>query len=296
MRAIFAVVLLAGASFLHGAEPDIAIYAQAFNGYTRTRLPDHSLKPETYVFAEGARHSPIRNASLDDLKFEQIGHMIAGPLKRRGYVPSFDPKHTDFVLFVYWGMTQGAENGDYSNGESVLGSAMAAARDQSPGGGEGTGFGSAEANLSSATQSDLAEAQMLQGMFNGMRDRNNAKNAALLGYRDKLERAWAAPWMSVFQDAITEIEMDRYYVILIAIDYDTLVHKKAYKLMWESRFSIPARGKGFDERLPSMAQAASRYFGEDLRRLVHDRVPDGRVEVGTPTVVEQPTKTAAPAK
>jgi hypothetical protein len=76
----------------------------------------------------------------------------------------------------------------------------------------------------------------------------------------------------------------------VAVDYDTFVHKKGYKLRWESKFSIPARGNGFDEKLAAMAQAASRYFGQDVRSLVRERIPEGTVEVGTPRVVETPAK------
>src|SRR5687767_956486 len=72
------------------ADPIVtAVFSNVFNGYQRTRLPDGSFKPETYTFGDGGRRNTSgRDASVDDLPFARIAHIIAGPLAERGYRPS----------------------------------------------------------------------------------------------------------------------------------------------------------------------------------------------------------------
>ncbi len=42
----------------------------------------------------------------------------------------------------------------------------------------------------------------------------------------------------------------------------------------------------FDRALPGMAQYASQYFGQDSRGLIRRVIPEGRVDVGEPTVID----------
>jgi hypothetical protein len=249
-----AVLAIGGFGTRCVAAPDIAIYAKAFNGYERVRLPDGSFKPESYVFAPGNRRTPIGDPSLEKLPFVEVARAIAEPLRQRGYVPSFDPKHTDLLIFVYWGMSSGAKSVD---GTPVISSA-----------------------------SDDDSLSGINAAANQIRDQNNAQNAALLGYRENLQRAWETPGFSILQDAVDELEMDRYYVVLVAVDYPALRQKKGYQLRWDARFSVPAQGHAFDDELPKMAQAASRYFGDNLDKLIRRPVPEGTVEIGTPKVIE----------
>jgi hypothetical protein len=213
--------------------------------------------------------------SIDDLSFYSIAHTIAEPLKKRGYIPSFDPKHTDLAIFVFWGTTTGAERGRFSEGLQSLQNAMQR---------------TADVGLDAEAESQMTQAMMLQNLDNAQRDRNNFHNARILGYRDELERAWEIPWFSQFRDVISELELDRYFVVLKAYDYDTFVFKRQRKLMWEVRFSIPAHGNAFDQELAAMTKCASQYFGEDVKHLVREAVKAGKVEVGTPTVIKMPAK------
>jgi hypothetical protein len=213
--------------------------------------------------------------SIDDLSFYSIAHTIAEPLKKRGYIPSFDPKHTDLAIFVFWGTTTGAERGRFSEGLQSLQNAMQR---------------TADVGLDAEAESQMTQAMMLQNLDNAQRDRNNFHNARILGYRDELERAWEIPWFSQFWDVISELELDRYFVVLKAYDYDTFVFKRQRKLMWEVRFSIPAHGNAFDQELAAMTKSASQYFGGDVKHLVREAVKEGKVEVGTPTVIKMPAK------
>ena len=82
------------------------------------------------------------------------------------------------------------------------------------------------------------------------------------------------------QDMLNELEEDRYFVVLMAYDFQLLEKEKKHKLLWETRFSIRERNNQFDKQLASMASEASKFFGKDSRGLNHDPLPEGRVELG----------------
>jgi len=82
------------------------------------------------------------------------------------------------------------------------------------------------------------------------------------------------------QDMLNELEEDRYFVVLTALDYRLLVKERKSKMLWETRFSIREHGNAFDARIAGMAARASDYFGRDSKGLHHDDLPDGRVEIG----------------
>jgi hypothetical protein len=88
------------------------------------------------------------------------------------------------------------------------------------------------------------------------------------------------------RDVTDEIEENRYFVVLMAYDFQLLWKEKKHKLLWETRFSINERHNSFDRALPAMARYASQYFGQDSKGLLRDRVPEGKVKVGDPTLIE----------
>lgn len=244
-RVLSILVLIPGALAVRA--DDVAILARAHNGYVRTRLADHSFKPESYTFAEGGHYgNQMVDKSIDGLSFTSIARTIAGPLRQRGYLPSYDPKHTDLVIMVFWGTTQG--------------------------------------------KLDLQGESPFELSVKDLRDMNDSINAGILGWTEELKRANRLPWFTLYQDAVTELEWDRYFVVLEAFDFHTLVTAKRWKLMWEARFSIPSRGNAFDEQLAGMVNAASRYFGEDTNHLIRRAVPEGKVTVGEPKVIEMEKK------
>lgn len=94
-------------------------------------------------------------------------------------------------------------------------------------------------------------------------------------------------------ELIAEIEGNRYFVVLMAYDFQLLWKQKKHKLLWETRFSIDERRNQFDKALLVMAQNASQYFGQDSHGLSRMRIREGKVEVGEPTslgVVGAPSK------
>jgi hypothetical protein len=111
----------------------------------------------------------------------------------------------------------------------------------------------------------------------------DAQNAGMLGY-DTLWDANSLPNGTALesrrQDVLNELEARRYFVVLMAYDFQELWRHKRHKLLWETRFSVRERGNDMSRELAGMAASASRYFGQDSGKLIHAALPEGHVEVG----------------
>jgi hypothetical protein len=131
---------------------------------------------------------------------------------------------------------------------------------------------------------------------NQIRDQANAANAQILGYTAAYAREQQVREIGhvPVRDVASDIEQDRYFVVLKAYDFRTAWKEKKLKLLWEARFSISAHGNQFDRQLLAMTQAAARHFGQDTKGLLRQDLPEGKVEIG-PSIVVEP-KANAPAK
>lgn len=120
---------------------------------------------------------------------------------------------------------------------------------------------------------------------NWQRDQFDMKNAMLLGYDTALAETsdvGATPLSRRHEDLVSEIEQSRYFVVLMAYDYQALWTQRKHRLFWVTRFSVRARGADFEKLLPSMVSYASRYFGQDSHGLLRRPLPEGRVDIGEP--------------
>ena len=84
------------------------------------------------------------------------------------------------------------------------------------------------------------------------------------------------------EDLIDDVEQSRYFVVLMAYDFQMMWKDKQPKLLWVTRLSIDQRRNDFGRELPTMLKVASQYFGRDSHGLIRDVVPEGRVELGEP--------------
>ena len=85
---------------------------------------------------------------------------------------------------------------------------------------------------------------------------------------------------------MTEIEQNRYFVVLMAYDFQLLWKQKKHRLLWEARFSVNEQHNQFDKALPAMAQYAARYFGQPTNGLIRQRLLNDRVDIGEPTLIQ----------
>jgi hypothetical protein len=239
---------------LSANEKVTAVSASAFNGYVRARAPDGSYRPETFAFGNGGTLDVLamKDSSFDTMDFVDIAHVLAVPLAEQNYVRSLDPKTTNLLIMVFWGSTTGGVNTQNGYLQDEL---------------------------------DFANAKLLgfdsEEPFRDMTDPREDPTATFWGPSFRqilLHRNQGA--------VVSAIEVNRYFVILRAFDFQTAWKQKKMKLLWETRFSLSQRLHEFDKDLPRMAQSAALYFGQDSYGLVLRPVPEGRVKVGEPRVLE----------
>jgi hypothetical protein len=85
---------------------------------------------------------------------------------------------------------------------------------------------------------------------------------------------------NVHSDVLSAVEVNRYYVILRAYDFQSAWKQRKLKLLWVTRFSLSERRHDFERDLPAMAQDAALYFGQDTYGIVMKPIPEGRVHIG----------------
>jgi len=281
-----------------------AVSSRTSGDYARVRLADGSLQAETYAFAEGGRWTAASSdASVDKLQFMDVARTIAVPLEYQHYVPTRDPKTTKLLIMVYWGRTGMPERSNESvvkeNLQDASGTQADAKRSNeerlvasegrlNPGSGMVCGhFATNSAVTQVADQIDadnaMTGAMALVAAENRSRDQVNAQSAAMLGYGALWNSSAAyqgTPLEYRRQDLINELEEGRYFVVLMAFDFQKMWKEKKHKLLWETRVSVRQRRHDFDRELLAMAKYASQYFGQDSHGLVRRALPEGRVDIG----------------
>ncbi len=237
-------------SLVSDSENLTAVSSSSHNGYVRARLPDGSFQPESFAFGEGGVLGVflISDPTIDDVGFSEIANMLAAPLASQSYVPASDPRSTNLLIMVYWGETTGGINTKDGALQDQLNFANARL----------LGFDS-EGSIQSMSDPST--------VFFGRSFRSNILNA-------------------VHADVLSAVEVNRYYVILRAFDFQAAWKQRKLKMLWETRFSLSERQHDFERDLPGMAQNASLYFGRDTYGLVLKPIPEGRVRVGEVKAVD----------
>jgi len=274
------------------AEDFEAVSSTASPEYVRAKLPDGSFKPETYAFGKGGYWSgPLADATIDKLDFMDVARTIAKPLADQRYVPSSDPRATKLLIMVYWGTTHAPEHPTNSpeyelamqEVTRILVNSKAPASFPMPGGRGSQIVG--HSGMTVQQSNAVLDALLPVEAENRARDEQDRRTAALLGYGtwwneyagiDHAGTAINQRW----QDMIDELEEYRYFVILMAYDFQLMWKEKKHRLLWETRFSISEHHTRFDAQLAAMALDASRYFGQNSGGLIHTSEPMGRVEIG----------------
>jgi hypothetical protein len=94
-------------------------------------------------------------------------------------------------------------------------------------------------------------------------------------------------------------EDDRYFVVVMAYDFAEALKKKK-TLLWVARMSTPSSGLTMADVVPALVASGGPLFGRETTQPKWITVPvgrEGRVEIGTPTVVpDTAEKKPAPEK
>ena len=253
-----------------------AVYSSVSNGYERQKLPDGSFKREYYAIARG-HYVPGRdkNPSIDGVPFPSIAGLVAQHLAEQNYYLAQDSKSADILLLITWGTTtpfddighKRFENNfiDALNGLKLLGNG-------NPQNLSLDGTQSASDADKEAAKSRLEQQLVILQAANNDRFKASEANAQLLGYVTEMN-SFANPSRfsgagSYYNDLTSDLEEERYYVVISAYDFRTAVHDGKRKLLWATRVSISARSNKFDEQLATMLAAAGRQFGKESNRLI----------------------------
>ena len=298
-----AVFLLAGAGALRlapsGALADesqiTAVSSRTSDDYVRVKLPDGTSQTETYTFGNGGRlPGPSRDDSIDRMTFEDVAKVVMDTLEKQRYLPQtdHDPNKTNFLIMVYWGTTSGTENTSGSAAyENLQASQPASVQPPHPpppsmgSHGGPTGGGGAAASILKSQPDNMTGEMATVAAMEEQREQADMRNAQLLGYDSELAQAGRTE-ISTFKlrrdDLMAEIEQNRYFVILMAYDFQALWKQKKHRLIWVTRMSVRERGGDFAKILPSMVGYAGKFFGHDTGGLLRKPLPEGRVEIGEP--------------
>gem|GEM_PF-1649970 len=234
------------------------VNAQVFGGYERVRDSDGRYQPETYAFGEGGfqRSSPVADESIDGIAFEELVRLLAPAMAAQNYVAATDPEATELAVLVYWGAT---------------------ATDDHP--------------------AVIAE-ETWDPLMHTARNQQNRLNARMLGFQEALRDLAGVPaefGSSRLADLTDDMEESRYWVALVAIDFQAARRDKTVIPRWSVRYNMRSRGLGFDRALPQMTQFASHFFGRDSKGLVNRVVgnPRGEVEIREAEVLDYDFTTEA---
>ncbi len=301
LRAATAFVAGAGAmaappcAFAQSDGEIAAVSSTVSPGYSRVKLADGSYEPETYTFGEGGHLAgSSRDDTIDKQAFMDVVKVIAAPLAKRNFVPVEDrnPEDTKLLIMVYWGTTSGTSDSSDSLASQNLQRSQGTKPPPTPPPANGSAGGPAanqQARQSAATmnsrQSEEDGAMAAVLAENWQRDQVDMRNAMLLGYDTALAETsdiGSTPATRHREDLISELEENRYFVVLMAYDYQALWKQRKHSLLWVTRFSVRERGADFERLLPSMVGYASQYFGQDSHGLLRRPLPEGRVEIGEP--------------
>jgi hypothetical protein len=271
-----------------------AVASKVSSDYIRAKQPDGSFKPEFYSFGNGGNWGgEIKDLSIDKLGFMDVARVIAPALQSQKYVPSKNPDATRLLVMLYWGTTAVPPPYDedtlyqnYNQSVEQYNVLMAAAK-------HNTRYGTIDDRIVNMADDVLSAGLRQLNIENGIRDRLDFKNASMLGYdqsgkllTDQAKYLSHTALRTEGDDERAEIEENRYFVVLMAYDFQLLWKQKKHKLLWEARFSINERHNQFDKALPAMAQYASKYFGRPTNGLVRERLLNDNVEIGEPTLIQ----------
>lgn len=257
----------------------VAVSATAVPNYQHPGSAKTGARPSTYIFGQGRQFQGNgRDRTAERMKFEDIVRIIAEGLAKENYVPAPKPAEADLLIVVNWGATQTYEDPNEQANLEQMFSAL-------------TAYRSAIQENGMADPGPLNQALADRETAAGMKEDYLRLNARLLGYERSLEKESKRMFASEDEKTMRmDLGTERYFVVLMAYDYQ--LSKKEHKahLVWVTRFSVRSPGHNFAEAIPLLVKAATPAFGRNLDGLTRSRVDvrEGVVEVGQPEVVEQP--------
>lgn len=299
--ALMSVMIGTTAVFANEDSLVTAVYSTVRNGYSRTKLPDGTFKHETYALANGGYSPGLgRDKSIDDIQFPAIAGLVSQHLAKRNYDLAQDSKSAELLLVVSWGKTIPFDDGVVRNSQDQAFAAMNRVKMTTPVGAQSRsadGIQSPAQSINDAAKSELEGSLLELQLFDSMRKQADERNAQKLGYSKEIlsrnDTSRFAGAGDYYNELISDIESERYYVIIDAYDFHAATQEKQKKLLWSTRVSIASQGNRFNERLVAMMNNASRLFGKESDRLIRQYQVAPRVHLKELQILgyDEPVKT-----
>lgn len=217
----------------------------------RRQTPDGPARL-TYHFYQGNFHGGLANdKSLEKLSLQDIVQTLSRDMADQNYYPAESPREGDMLIVVHWGVTAVEEDWDELFPDD--GGSSETEFDEN---GIETGTVDGEVSeLSTVGRSSVARNAMLTGIDKGLR-----KRGMLPSDREDLRSL---------------LDEERYFVILMAYDWQQLLNDKTHELLWSCRFSLPSPGTNFVNAVPSLSRAAAPLMGTNLEDLAKTKTQLG---------------------
>lgn len=254
-----------------------AVASESYQKIQAARAPDDI---ETIHFMEGQFFPGLsKDPSLERVSFQEIVEGLAPNLAKQNYLPGDDIRTGDLLLVVHYGVA--AVDTPWDEIMGITSEEEEALVYGSTVGSNNPDTGDFE--LSADVNYDVQPSNQRPGA---------GSNARLLGYERQLKKRNLTA--SDEFDLRTDLEEDRYFIIVMAYDCQKLLNEKEFVLQWSTRFSVRSPGTNFEEAHFALSRAAAPFFGKQLDGLERARVPFGKnveVSIGDLEVVEEDIST-----
>ncbi|MFT3866991.1 MAG: hypothetical protein QM715_00705 [Nibricoccus sp.] len=221
----------------------------------------------------------VRDRSVEQAKFIDVAKGLVPGLNKSSYVPAKSLAEADLLLVVHWGVTtsfSGSRMLDMRDPQDVydlrqsfaIGRAeeIAAALEQS---GPGSPVNPERALSTGLTRQYQDDLQFRDFEMETKNSPHMSSVAELLGFSNELAKDARRPVSSeLARTLIASLERDRYFIVVMAYDWQRWLKEKKMVRMWVSRLSIPSPGINFPIAVRRMNLAGADSFGTSNPELV----------------------------
>jgi hypothetical protein len=271
--ALICAFAMSGVTTRAGKNDAVVISSTAAADYVRPTDEKGKPVPQSYVFMEGKY---LGGGTVDNsearMTFDEITRILATNLAKQNYLPTKDVASASLLIRIFWGTTLIYEDPQRDQNIAAINTAMSNMQ-----------TATAEGGVADPGELKMALGESEGGSMGGV-EGAIARNAALLGYKRTLDKEGRRMVASVEEQTMRmELAEERYFVVLMAYDYQFMKREKKPKLAWVTRLSIRGPGNNFTEALPALALAGAEVYGRNLDSLERIKVrdlPGGEVILG----------------
>lgn len=236
--------------------------------FTEARMTPEGPKKMTYHIFEGKFHSGnFRDKGLEKTPFGTILDTLASDMEAQNFYPAPSTNEGDMLIVIHWGVTGVEEDLNDIMGDTSFGTDSDFGGDPSEGG-----------------DLDTSDSYSDNYIYSENR-RNNVSNAKLLGFDKALNKRNLSS--SEERELREMLEDERYFIILMAYDWQKMLTEKTTELIWSTRFSLDSLGVSFADAYPALSRGAVPYLATTLNDLSKNRthLGTGKVKVGELEIV-----------